>query len=387
MATFADLIYIYRKSDRKSEWTHSNPAVFCVNTADELRLLIALDEECEKTGLIIISDNPKVGDTLHLQITSPKPTFGRVYENFNAFVSGDMAQIFDKAIGHSDYYIMAENISSTDNPTPSLLADYHAVKTLINHLIEMGSYINKPNKQLIFFSQNIFELSIDMTNKAAEFGDFIRNITPKHQNVIGAFSAWLKQDQDITKSHHDEKKSILAFVLTEEFSHQAHLLDVLEKITEVYKSIEAQYALYIANFSYKKFLEKLNETNEKFVARINDTVSKTLPQFLGLPFLTAIPTALKSEDNWLVYTALLFYCAMCFLGLSTQKAVLNYIKEDVKNYTDAELPKELANQWQTHKNRINTLVGKQELLYCVLVIAVALCFFYGLYKLAAIFGV
>lgn len=78
---------------------------------------------------------------------------------------------------------------------------------------------------------------------------------------------------------------------------------------------------------------------------------------------------------------------MCFLGLSTQKAVLNYIKEDVKNYTDAELPKELANQWQTHKNRINTLVGKQELLYCVLVIAVALCFFYGLYKLAAIFGV
>ena len=51
MTTFADLIYIYRKSDRKSEWMHSDRAVFCVNTADELRLLIALDEECEKTGL------------------------------------------------------------------------------------------------------------------------------------------------------------------------------------------------------------------------------------------------------------------------------------------------------------------------------------------------
>lgn len=380
MTTFADLIHIYRKS----EWTHSDKAVFCVNTADELGLLVALDEAYEKTGLAIISNNPKVGDTLDLQIISPKPAFGRIYENFNAFVSGDMAQIFDKAIGHSDYYIRAENISSADNPTPPLLVDYHAVKILIDHLIEMGSYINKPNKQLIFFSQNIFELSIDMTNRAAEFGDFIRNLTPECRDIIGAFGAWLSQDQDITKSHHDEKKSILAFVLTDTFVHNAHLLDVLAKITDVYKSVEAQYALYIANFSYKKLREKLSEINEKFVARINDTIGKILPQFLGLPFLTAIPTALKSADNWLVYTALMLYCTMCFLGLLTQKAVLDYIKEDVKIYADTQLPKELSDQWEKDQKRINTLIGKQTALYWILITSVVLCFGYGLYKLITI---
>ncbi len=380
MITFAHLVSIYRKS----QWI-ADKATYCIDTEDELRLIVALDEEHEKTGLVLLSDNPKVGDTVELRIDPPNAAFGRLYNDFNAFLLGDMAQIFDDVVGYSDYYIKETKISSTDNPLSYELSNYRTVKEFIHRLIAMDAYTNKSNKQLIFFSKNIFELSIDVSKRVTEFEDFVLQLTPEHLSTIAAFTNWLDKDKDIVKSHLDEKKSILAFVLTETFAHHAHLVDVLKKITEIYKSVEAQYALYIANFSYKKLLEQLNETNERFVARINDTINKILPQFLGLPFLTAIPTALKSEDNWLVYTALLFYCMMCFLGLSTQKAVLDYIKADIKDYTDTTLPNQLAEQWQQNKQRINTLISKQDNLYWVLLISVVLCFFYGLYKLAIIF--
>lgn len=383
MTTFADLINIYRKS----EWTHSDRATYCVSTEDELMLILALDEEQEKTGVIVINDNPKVGDIIDLQMGSPRATFGRVYENVDVFISGDMAHILDDAIGRSNYYIKTDDIASTDDSIPPMLENYNIIKRLIHHLAEMDSYTNQSSKQLIFFSQNIFELSIDIRDKATDFSAFISRLTVEQKEIIRSFIEWLGEDVSTTKSHHDEKKSILAFVLTDTFSHNAHLLDVLAKITDVYKSVEAQYALYISNFSYKKFLEKLSETNEKFVARINDTIGKILPQFLGLPFLTAIPTALKSADNWLVYTALILYCTMCFLGLSTQKAVLDYIKEDVKIYADTQLPKELFDRWKKDQKRINTLIRRQTALYWILAFSVILCFAYGLYKLIIIVDV
>lgn len=380
MTAFADLVSIYRKS----EWTNLDRATYCVSTEEELGLLVALDAEYEKTGLTILCESPKVGNAINLQIQPPKPAFGRVFEDFDAFVLGDMAHILDDVVGSSNYYIKSDDIASTDDVISSKLENYQAIKKLIHHLIEMDSYTNQSNKQLIFFSKNIFELSIDIRNKATDFSTFISQLTLEQKEIINSFIGWLSEDVDATKSHHDEKKSILAFVFTDTFSHNAHLLDVLTKITDIYKSVEAQYALYIANFSYKKFLEKLSETNEKFVARINDTIGKILPQFLGLPFLTAIPTALKSADNWLVYTALILYCTMCFLGLLTQKAVLDYIKEDVKIYADTQLPKELSDRWKKDQKRINTLICRQTALYWILAFSVILCFAYGLYKLIII---
>lgn len=380
MTAFADLVSIYRKS----KWIHSDRATYCADTEDELGLLVALDAEYEKTGLIISCESPKVDNTINLQIQPPKPAFGRVFEDFDAFVLGDMAHILDDVVGSSNYYIKSDDIASTDDVISSKLENYQAIKKLIHHLTEMDSYTNQSSKQLIFFSKNIFELSIDIRDKATDFSAFISQLTLEQKEIISSFIGWLSEDADATKSHHDEKKSILAFVLTDTFSHDAHLLDVLAKITDVYKSVEAQYALYISNFSYKKLLEKLSETNEKFVARINDTIGKILPQFLGLPFLTAIPTALKSADNWLVYTALILYCTMCFLGLLTQKAALDYIKEDVKIYTDTQLPKELFDRWKTNQKRINTLIRRQTALYWILAFSVILCFAYGLYKLIII---
>ena len=135
------------------------------------------------------------------------------------------------------------------------------------------------------------------------------------------------------------------------------------------------------NFSYEKFVKKLTENSEKFIAKVNDSISKILPQFLGLPFLTAIPTALKSGDNWLVYIALCFYCVMCYLGLSYQKQMLDNIADDVEKFeVKGKIPGALQSDWKNDKHKINELIIKQRRLYWLLLISVFLCLCYGFIK-------
>ena len=114
---------------------------------------------------------------------------------------------------------------------------------------------------------------------------------------------------------------------------------------------------------------------------MNDSISKLLPQFLGLPLLTAIPTALRSGDNWLVYIALCFYCAMCYLGLTYQKQVLDNLSDDVEQFEQkGKVPVQLKPDWQKDKEKIEALVKKQKMLYWLLLVVVGSCFFYAFTK-------
>lgn len=290
-----------------------------------------------------------------------------------------MKQLFS-TFGGSPYYIFELDVASTDEALPLILQRYHSFRALLVYLGEMAAYTDSINKKLIFFSKNVFELSIDIDGKVSKFNRLLSDFTPERMAVITDFIKWSDADSD--SSHLDEKKSILAYVLSDAFAHQASFLQVLDQVENVYQSIQAQYALYLENFSYKKFVENINETNDKFIARVNETIGKLLPQFLGLPFLTAIPSALKSADNWLVYIALLFYCAMCYCGLSTQKTVLNYLAEDVaKHINESKLPPALLDRWNNEKRRIEKLIAKQNFLYYLLCVALITCVCYGVYKL------
>ena len=192
-------------------------------------------------------------------------------------------------------------------------------------------------------------------------------------------------NDESTSSHIDEKKSILAFVLSDSLSQEANLLDVIQNIQHISKSVQAQYALYLENFSYEKFVKKLEENTEKFVSKINDTISKVLPQFLGLPFLTAVPSALKSGDNWLIYLALIIYCLICGYGLSNQKLILDNLRQDVDRFEEkGKVPEKLKEQWKEDKDRISKLLLKQRHLYRILFISLLFFLSYGIYKFISI---
>ncbi|QLD33861.1 hypothetical protein [Mannheimia varigena] len=381
--TFSDLVKIYRESEPIDG---SDKRAFCPKTEEQLDLLNQLlsDENYANTALEA-ENKPELGIVVNLTFGTPKPQFGRFFKKLDDLVRFDIAQLNNTSLSQSSFFITSENIASFDENVP-VLESYLVVKSFLQQLINMDSYTDVVNKRLIFFSKKTFELSIDVTTRLSEFTQIIRNLDIEKKKIVTDFQAWLNNEE--TSSHIDEKKSILAFVLSDALPSNGTFLDVIQQISHISEAVQAQYALYLENFSYEKFVKKLEENTEKFVSKINDTISKVLPQFLGLPFLTAIPSALKSADNWLIYLALVVYCIMCGYGLTNQKLILDNIRQDVKNFEDrGKIPEKLKSQWQEDKERINKLLRKQRHLYRVLLLSLLCCLFYGILKFLLQIGI
>lgn len=378
--TFSDLIQIYRESDPLID---SEKRLFCIQTEDQLEMLTRLlsDDNYENT-MLESESKPELGVKVNLIFGTPKPQFGRFFNKLDDFIKGDITQFNNHSLSNAPYFIKSENIASFDENVP-VLESYQVIRDFLRQLIAMDSYTDVVNKKLIFFSKKTFELSIDVTAKLSEFIQFIKDLDDEKRKLVIDFQEWLNDEE--TGSHIDEKKSILAFVLSDSLPSDANFSDVIQQIARISESVQAQYALYLENFSYEKFVKKLEENTEKFITKINDTISKVLPQFLGLPFLTAIPSALKSGDNWLIYLALIIYCIICGCGLSNQKLILDNTKQDIDKFENkGKVPVKLKKQWEEDKDRINKLLRKQKHLYQILFISLLFFILYGFYKLLSI---
>lgn len=377
--SFPKLIQVYRESKPIDglEWRS-----FDLKKDEDLLIIKKLSSEdnFEMTNLEINGD-VQLGHQIQLKFGAPKLQFGRFFETIKDMIKGDIAQLHKQPVIESPYFIKEGDILSVDEAKHQILVSYDFVKHFLQKFITMSSYVDNTSKRLVFFSKRIFLLSIDVSNEQqiTEFVQLLQNLNDEQHTKIDSFQKWFNDEE--TSRHIDEKKSILAFVLSDIFSHDAHFIDVIKQIAYIYESVQAQYALYLENFSYEKFVKKLEENTEKFVSKINDTINKVLPQFLGLPFLTAVPSMLKSGDNWLIYIALIVYCAMCYLALSYQKTVLNHIQEDVDSYEEkGKIPEKLKNQWNEDKRRIKKLLNKQNKLYKLLNSSLCLCLVYGVFQ-------
>ncbi|MDP8080228.1 hypothetical protein [Phocoenobacter skyensis] len=376
--TFANLVQIYRQSEFVN---NSEDAVFCTNSAKDIELLklLSSDDHFDDSGIQTISNELVVNQPISLKISHPDLKLGRLFDSFEEFVRGDITHIHNPKLSDKPYFVKSEKIAFDDIEKPQHFLNYEGIKVFLNQLISMASYSDSMNKKLIFFSKKTFELSIDASKQISPFCDLLRELNNEQLQLIIGFGEWLN-DED-TSQHIDEKKSILAFVFTDSLPQNATIIDVLKNIKLISQAVQNQYALYLENFSYEKFVKKLAENNEKFVSKVNDTISKVLPQFLALPFLTVIPKTLKSGDNWLVYLALCLYCLICYLGLSNQKLLLDHLRGDVEDFErKGKIPENLKPQWDIDKARINKLLDKQKVLYFWLLFSVSICFLYILGK-------
>ncbi|MEB3470140.1 hypothetical protein ROV31_06070 [Pasteurella multocida] len=376
--TFADLVKIYRQSEFVED---SDKAVFCTHSAEDIELLrlLSSDEHFDKSGIQTDANELVANQSIPLVIGAPSLKLGRLYDNFEEFVKGDMTLLHNPKVTDKPYFIKSEKIAFNDAEKPPYFLNYEGIKVFLHQLIEMASYSDSVNKKLIFFSKKTFELSIDVSKQPSLFCTLLRELNSEQLQLVRGFGEWLNDEE--TSHHIDEKKSILAFVLSDALSQSATLIDVLNNIKTISESVQAQYALYLENFSYEKFVKKLEENSEKFVSKINDTINKVLPQLLGLPILTAIPTAIGKADNWLVYLALCCYCVVCWFALTNQKLVLDHLREDVNQFEQkGKIPEKLKGGWREDKKRIDKLLRKQRHLYRVLLVVIVLGFIYALVK-------
>ncbi|WP_434352631.1 hypothetical protein VH441_05270 [Psychrobacter sp. HD31] len=378
--SFQDLVTTYRKL---SSWNDDKSiANYKVNNTSDLKLInnILNSDNFENSQIEVIEGEPSLQKTIKLRIGQPNLALGILYKTFDEFLIGDFQKIHNSHYSEKPFFIQDIDYFSVENKKNEEIESYQTIKKLFYCLEKMSSYSDKLNKKLIFFSKNVINLNYSIsTTNISDFKLLLKSLTKQQKETIDKFCIWFEDQNSAT--HISEKKSILSQVLLNfrNDSTEINLTAVVEDIEYIFKSIKGQYELYIENFKYDKYVQKLEEKSDKFIEHVNTSISKVITQILGLPIAVAISAVLKGtqqNNNWIIYCLVIIYALICFFALNAQKATLDHIKKSVKEYSD-KLPQYFNESWNKEEKHINNLIQKQMLLYWVMCTTVGLAILYA----------
>lgn len=386
---FSDLVTLYRKVDFKE----STQAEYCIENDAMLSLIKNLTsyDNSISTRINILKGNLEVGEAVNLEIRQPELSLGWLYDSVNGFIKGDFVRSLpDSKKSKKPYYIKDMKYYSEDINTPEIIVAYNAIRELLIRLESMSSYLDHSNRKIIFVGKQTFELHYDLSSNLVAFKAILESFANSSENkleTIDNFCKWL--DVDDINRHSNEKKSILASVLSDiqTGSQPLEICALIENIERLYAAAKGQFDNYLEDFKYEKFVQKLEENSEKFISRVNDSISKVLSQILALPIAAAAPVILKGKGGSgeiVIYTALLVYAIICYFALSTQKAILNHLKDEMADFdTQGKLPESLRERWGKEKIKISLLIDKQTQLYWVMIAVVYVVVLYGFYNISS----
>ncbi|WP_201525899.1 hypothetical protein [Psychrobacter frigidicola] len=386
---FSNLIEVYRKAEGSC---HSQTLNYSIDSDNDIALIksITSDQNYDYTQVDVDVSSLVVGKTVQLDIKKPDHSLGRIFEKFKDFIKGDFPRVLSSNnISTTPYYIEGMDYSSQDDTTPDIINTYNSIQKLLCCLKSMSAYLDSTNKKIIFVGRQTFELDYDVSKNLDAFKATLEECANDKEGkikFIEKFCVWLG-NEDISK-HSDIRKSILASVLSDipSTSKPLDMCEVIENIELLYISAQGQFDNYLEDFKYEKFVQKLEENSEKFISRVNDSISKVLSQILALPIAAAAPVILKGRggsSEIIIYIALLVYAIICYFALSTQKAVLNHLRDEVSDFdTQGKLPESLKERWGKEKFKISLLIDKQTHLYWIMIAVIYIVVAYSLYNIS-----
>lgn len=382
--SFSELVIFYKKL---SSIDDNDIGVYKINTTNDLNLIKKVLYCFPQTQILKVSGELELKQELLLKINHPDLDLGRFYKNFTDYIKGDFASIHKSKLNNSEFYIFEDKYFDIEGIKLEKVGSYKCVKKLFECLDEMSTYSDQTKKKLVFFSKRVIKVDYNINNIIAELENSIKSLTLESRSLIDDFCSWFSDEN--SKTHIDEKKTILSQVLQNliEKKSEITLVDVINNLELIFKGVKGQFALYIENFKYDKYVEKLEEQSEKFIDHINNSISKIVNQVLGLPIAIAVSAVIRGSQNdgfWIIYTVVIAYSIICFLALIAQKFSLNYISSSVDNY-DKKLPQYFNERWEDEKKHIKGLIFRQLLLYWIMTMVIVLAFLYSIYNLVMFF--
>ena len=248
-----------------------------------------------------------------------------------------------------------------------------AVFDFLDALIKKGV---PHGNSLFFFGKNVVQIICTFKeDRDMAMTRLMREMTEDDLTDIREMAQWLQEE-----GHSQEKRQILVSVLAAasiDNNYTWNIVGLLADFPRLAKEIRGQYELYMEDFSYDKFVKKLEENSDKFVARINDTLGKILSQVLALPVATTALNVFAKEGNLFGYIALLLYALICLFSLRYQTVVLDHLRKELDDYSaSGKIPTALKAQWQTKSGQLRKLFYWQYALAVVMGITIFLCILY-----------
>ncbi len=241
------------------------------------------------------------------------------------------------------------------------LDNLNKVATLLRLLTDKNRFYIT-NNIVVFFSKKPSELALKVQDTSL-LTKLIRDLNSAQINAIDKICKWF--GLSIEDEHFYSKKNAFSTALTDfliekEGRIRHDICDLLEDIVNIQEQAIAQHDLYLEDFSYGKFVKKIEENASKFTTRINDTLGKSVTQVLGIPIATAVFNLAKIELHWGSVVSLLVYTLLCALVLFTQQCNLSHIEDEFRVFEN-KLPKQLKNEvWKINRKTINSQLKSQK---------------------------
>ncbi|ULJ61935.1 hypothetical protein [Wielerella bovis] len=237
------------------------------------------------------------------------------------------------------------------------------VSTLLKLLTDKKRFY-VTNNIVVFFSKKPSEVALKAQDSAL-LVELIRELSESQIQAINDICEWFGTDAE--NEHFHSKKNAFSTALTDYLTEkegrtQHDICDLLEDIVNIKNQALTQHDLYLEDFSYGKFVKKIEENASKFTTRINDALGKSVTHVLGLPIATAVFNLAKIDLHWGSVLSLIVYTSLCALVLWIQQRNLFYIEKEFELF-EGKLPKQLKNDlWNMNKKAISDQFKNQKLL-------------------------
>ncbi|MFB6349842.1 hypothetical protein ACFBZI_10465 [Moraxella sp. ZJ142] len=281
---------------------------------------------------------------------------------------------FDNVVEHQWWLYQASTAQISQG-------NFQVIAKLLQLLADKNRFYTT-NHIVVFFGNKPSELALKAQD-CHSFVQLVRNLSEPQVQAINKICGFLGGNNE--DEHFYAKKNAFSTTLTDYLTEkegriQHDICDLVADIVNITNQALTQYDLYLEDFSYSKFVKKIEENASKFTTRINDALGKSVTQVLGIPVATAVFNLVKIDLHWGSVLSLMIYTLLCALVLWTQQNNLFHIEKEFEIF-EKTLPKQLKNNtWNIHKNAIFDQLKNQKRLikFLWLIIVCAFCYSSGL---------
>ncbi|WP_461196851.1 hypothetical protein [Acinetobacter pittii] len=324
----------------------------CLKTEEDLSLLNEfndglIDDLSCKLGVYRFNIGDEVNYTLSLYHT------GQQFASYKNFILHQMNFTNNKVL--SDEYVIYEEKYNVAHGEKVISNTLKLFSDFIKILSE--KYFYRDN-QIVLFAKTHCEISVQ-PRCHEKYLDLAKNYNDLSiDQSLKKFIDWLliensSDDQGLNNAlavHKSERYSIAASEFVDHLitlDKSERIFSLLKNIDTIYQSTLSKYSLYLQDFKYSKFTDKITKYSEEFLNRVNKVISDLQSQILAIPLAISAITFFKDNINIYVCAGFLIYLLMVFYSCCQQAYNLIHIKNQINQFNEfAKLPKDLSPEWK-----------------------------------------
>ncbi|MBU3086427.1 hypothetical protein [Acinetobacter seifertii] len=365
---------------------------FAIQDRDGLELIEQIhNNEIEDTRSNLVStvSDPIIGDTVQYEIRLFDT--GNDYASYQNFISQRFRLVIENKHLAEEYTIY-EDFYEQINGNPSLI---DALELIAKFIKCFSSKFYFHNERIIIFSKTHCE--IPLQNKQYQnylaIAKTLHTESNERQSIID-FINWLNvsinTNDEFTESmsvHQTERYTIVGSEIIDSLSNHdknERIFLLLKNIENIFQLSISKYHLYLDDFKYSKFTEKLTKHADEFLVKVNKTITDIQTQILAIPLaVTVIASINRNNDiNLYIYSSFIFYLMMVFYATCQQAFNLIHIEDQIKSFkTLTALPEGLQKKWDEEINPIKKKIFWHKIYFIFVSISISVLCYYCLIKI------